>query len=77
MGSPWRVISSIAKITMNQVTQLQIYDIGEVIYMKGFIYRTADVKSCKLRSSQLLTQYKQLRIYISLKKTGLQRSLIP
>ena len=31
-------------------------------YMKGFIYWTADLKSSKLWSSQLWTQFKQLRI---------------
>jgi len=35
----------------------------EVIYcMKCFIYWTADLKSSKLWSSQLWTQFKQLRI---------------
>ena len=37
MDSLWRVISSIANITKNQVKQLQIYDIGEVIYERFYI----------------------------------------
>ena len=48
------------KITSAQVVETSINNVN--LYIKYFIYWTADVKSCKLWSSQLWMQFMQLRM---------------